>query len=41
VLWSSFGTISKMRSASIEDLSRINGIGPKLADIIWNYLHHG
>ncbi|HCK99486.1 MAG TPA: excinuclease ABC subunit C [Candidatus Marinimicrobia bacterium] len=40
VLWSSFGTISKMRSASIEDLSRINGIGPKLADIIWNYLHH-
>ncbi len=39
-LWKYFSTISEMRSASVEDLSDVEGIGPKLANIIWNQLHY-
>ena len=41
LLWNYFKTISKMRSASIDDFCNIDGIGPKLAKITWDYLHHG
>lgn len=39
-LWKYFGSISEMRSASVEDLSEVDGIGPKLAKFIWNQLHY-
>ncbi|MCK4297235.1 MAG: excinuclease ABC subunit UvrC, partial [Candidatus Marinimicrobia bacterium] len=38
-LWKYFKTISKMRSASVEDLCEVNGIGKKLSHTIWEYLH--
>ena len=41
LLWNYFKTISKMRSASIDDFCNVDGIGPKLSKIIWDYLHHG
>ena len=39
-LWKYFDTISEMRSASIEDLGDVEGIGPKLAKVIWDKLHY-
>ena len=38
-LWKYFKTISKMGSASVEDLCEVNGIGKKLSRTIWEYLH--
>ncbi len=38
-LWKYFKTMSKMSSSSIGDLCKVNGIGPKLAQTIWQYLH--
>ena len=38
-LWKYFKTISKMGSASVEDLCEVNGIGKKLSHTIWEYLH--
>ncbi len=38
-LWKYFKTMSKMSSSSIGDLCKVNGIGPKLAKTIWEYLH--
>lgn len=38
-LWKYFKTISKMCSASVEDLCEVNGIGKKLSRTIWEYLH--
>ncbi|RKY52056.1 MAG: excinuclease ABC subunit C [Candidatus Neomarinimicrobiota bacterium] len=38
-LWKYFKTMSKMYSSSIGDLCKVNGIGPKLAQTIWQYLH--
>ena len=38
-LWKYFKTISRMGSASVEDLCEVNGIGKKLSHTIWEYLH--
>jgi len=40
-LWNYFETIKKMRSASVEELCKVEGIGPKLAQTIWDFMHHG
>lgn len=40
-LWNYFETIKKMRSASLEELCKVTGIGPKLAQTIWDFMHHG
>jgi len=40
-LWAYFETMKNMRSASVEELCQVKGIGPKLAQTIWNFVHHG
>jgi len=40
-LWNYFATIKKMRSASVEELCQVEGIGPKLAQRVWDFMHHG
>ena len=35
-----FVTIKKIRSASVDELCNVPGIGPKLAQTIWDYMHH-
>jgi len=40
-LWSYFSTIKNMRSASIDELCKVEGIGQTLAKNIWDFLHHG
>ncbi|MDO9547505.1 MAG: helix-hairpin-helix domain-containing protein, partial [Candidatus Marinimicrobia bacterium] len=40
-LWNYFETIKKMRSASVEELCQVEGIGPKLAQTVWDFMHHG
>ena len=39
LMWKRFKTISKMKSASVEEIQELDGIGPKLAESIWNHLH--
>lgn len=34
-----FGSVEKIASASIEDLTTVPGIGKKLAETIWHFLH--
>ena len=34
-----FGAISKMRAATTSDLSKVPGMNPKLAEIVFDYLH--
>lgn len=36
-----FTSVKKVRSASVEQLCQVNGIGPKLAQSIWDFMHHG
>lgn len=36
-----FASVKKIRSASVEQLCQVNGIGPKLAQSIWDFMHHG
>ncbi|PIS27768.1 MAG: excinuclease ABC subunit C [Candidatus Marinimicrobia bacterium CG08_land_8_20_14_0_20_45_22] len=38
-LWAKFKTISAMKSASVADYCEIKGVGPKLAQKIWDQLH--
>ncbi|MFA4839745.1 MAG: excinuclease ABC subunit UvrC, partial [Candidatus Neomarinimicrobiota bacterium] len=38
-LWAKFKTISAMKSASVTDYCEIKGVGPKLAQKIWDQLH--
>ncbi|MFH1252344.1 MAG: excinuclease ABC subunit UvrC [bacterium] len=40
-LWAYFETMKNMRSASVEELCQVEGIGPKLAQTIWDFVHHG
>jgi len=40
-LWNYFETIKKMRSASLEELCMVKGIGSKLAQTVWDFMHHG
>ncbi|HDP68346.1 MAG TPA: excinuclease ABC subunit C [Candidatus Marinimicrobia bacterium] len=36
-----FTSVKKIRSASVEQLRQVNGIGRKLAQSIWDFMHHG
>lgn len=36
-----FTSVKKIRSASVEQLCQVNGIGRKLAQSIWDFMHHG
>lgn len=36
-----FASVKKIRSASVEQLCQVNGIGPKLAQSVWDFMHHG
>jgi len=38
-LWTQFKTIYRMKSASVEEFEAVAGIGPKLAQSLWNFLH--
>jgi len=38
-MWAKFKTISAMKSASVADYCEIKGVGPKLAQKIWDQLH--
>ena len=40
-LYQHFGSLKKIRNASVEELARVKGIGKKKAEIIYNYLHPG
>ncbi|SER47810.1 excinuclease ABC subunit UvrC [Corynebacterium cystitidis] len=36
-----FGSVKKIREASVEDIAEAPGIGPKLAATVFEHLHHG
>jgi excinuclease ABC subunit C len=39
MLLRSIGSLAKIKHASREELAAVQGIGPELADLIWNYFH--
>ena len=36
-----FGSVKKMKAASVEQIEEVNGVGPKLAATIYEHLHKG
>lgn len=34
-----FGSVKKIREASVDDIQQVKGVGPKLAQTIYEHLH--
>lgn len=36
-----FGSVKKIKAASVEEIQEVDGVGPKLATTIYEHLHRG